>query len=107
MANRLSGKGGSGGGLGSKNVNRVGVRTGATREGIRERGVSQIGSSLGNHSTASTASGKILRKAVEPVRGGPMPAGGNVPLGNQVSAETNCGPGGSRTVMPSGGQGTR
>ena len=68
--NRLS-KGSAGGGLGSKNVRGVGVRTGQSREGIRERGVSQIGSSMGNHATAS---GKMLRKAVEPVRGGPMPA---------------------------------
>jgi hypothetical protein len=100
--NKLS-RGSAGGGHGSRVVTQKPVRYGQPREGIRERGVSQIGSSMGNHATAS---GKMLRKAVEPVRGGPMPAGGNVPLGNQVSAETNFGPGGSRTVMPSGGQGT-
>lgn len=101
MSNKLS-KGSAGGGMGSRKVTQRPVKTGSPAQGIRERGVSQIGSSLGNKSTNS---GKMLRKAVEPVRGGPTPAGGNVPLGNEVSATTACGPGGSRVVMKSGGQG--
>jgi hypothetical protein len=64
----------SGGGITGKNVIRQGVRT---RQGIRTgqparamspKGVSQIGSSMGNHSMEG--GGKILRKAVEPTRGG-------------------------------------
>jgi hypothetical protein len=101
-SNRLSGKGGSGGGLGSRIVIQRPVRTGQSREGIRVRGVSQIGSSLGNHSTNS---GKILRKAVEPVRGGPRPTAADVPLGNAVATQ-GIGVGGGRTVTRSGGQGT-
>jgi hypothetical protein len=98
---RSSGKG-SGGGLGSKNVVRPNVRTGTAARAQNPRGVSQIGQNLGNHSTDN--GGKKLTKSVEPVRGAAMPGVGAVKLGNQVAAETVCGPGGSRTVMRSGSQ---
>jgi len=84
-------KGRSGGGITSKNVTRQGVRTGMPGREINPRGVSQIGSSIGNHSTEKA---KILRGGVEPVRGALRPPGtpGAVPLGNQ--AALNVGKGG-------------
>jgi hypothetical protein len=99
---RLSGSGGPGGGAGSRSLGKATTYFGgqpSTR--INERGVSQIGQSMGNHATDST---RILNKAVEPVRVGPMGGMGSERLGNEVAATTQCGPGGSRSVMPSGGQ---
>jgi hypothetical protein len=90
---RKSGKG-SGGGIGmNKNVS-PGVRTGLRARAISERGVAQIGSSIGNHSTDKA---KILTKGVEPVRGPLKPAGkpGGIELGNSVAL--NVGKGGCGT----------
>jgi hypothetical protein len=89
----------AGGGINSRVVKSVSVRNGSAARVQNPRGVSQIGSNIGNHATGD---GKILRKAVEPVRGSSMPG---VKLGNQVAAETVCGVGGSRSVMRSGSQG--
>ena len=89
---RRSGKG-SGGGLGmNKNV-RPGVRTGERAREMREKGVSQIGSSQANRAMNSA---KKLNP-VEPVRGQLKPAGapGGVPLGNEVAK--NVGKGGCGT----------
>jgi len=63
-------------------------------------GVSQIGSAMGEHATET---GKVLRKSVERMHG-VSPVNASQKLGNQVSAETVCGPGGSRTVMRSAGK---
>jgi hypothetical protein len=90
----------AGGGINSRNVKSVSVRTGSAARAQSPRGVSQIGQNLGNHSTDN--SGKKLTKSVEPVRGAAI---SSVKLGNEVAASTVCGPGGSRTVMRSGGQG--
>jgi hypothetical protein len=92
----------AGGGILSNKLKQVGVRTGQPAKVQRPMGVSQIGQSLGNHATAQ---GKPLTRSVEPVRGAALPSGLSVKLGNQVAAETVCGPGGSRTVMRSGVQG--
>ena len=81
-------------------IKQVGMRNGQPARGINPRGVSQIGSSMGNHSMDS--GGKKLDKSVEPVRSAAMPG---VKLGNEVSASTVCGPGGSRSVSRSGSQG--
>jgi len=65
----------------------------------RPRGVSQIGQNMGNKSMNS---GKVLRGAVEPVRGASLPS---VKLGNEVAKNVGVGgPGAGRTVHPSGGQ---
>jgi hypothetical protein len=65
---------------------------------IREAGVSQIGSNLGNHSTGS--GGKKLPNAVEKVRGKERPAGspGGVELGNSKAMSAGQGPGAGRTL---------
>jgi hypothetical protein len=96
-----SGRGG--GGIGSRATTKVTVyNAGYPAERINPRGVSQIGESIGNHSTER---GKKLTGGVEAVRGGALGALGSVPLGNQVSVSTQCGPGGSRNVYGSGSQG--
>jgi hypothetical protein len=91
----------SGGGSTSRNVVRPGMRNGQPSTRINPRGVSQIGSSMSNHSMDS--SGKKLTKSVEPVRGASMPG---VKLGNEVAKNVGGGgPGAGRQVMGSGTQG--
>jgi hypothetical protein len=66
----------AGGGAASKQVVNKPVRTGTPSRAVSPRGVSQIGSSMGNH--AMDAPGRTLSRAVEPMYGGPAPtaAGG-------------------------------
>src|SRR5215813_8238077 len=60
------------GGPASRVVREVGVKKGSPAKGVSPRGVSQIGSSMGNH--ASEQQGKILRGGVDPIyRGKPQP----------------------------------
>ena len=85
---------GSGGGLGSRNVVRPGVVVGARGREVGPRGVSQIGSAMGNHATETA---RKLSGAVEAVHRAPQPANGpgGVPLGNAVAL--NVGKGGCGT----------
>jgi hypothetical protein len=91
----------SGGGITSRNVVNKPVRTGQPAKGINPAYASQIGRSLGDHSDNPSRTSNY--------RGDPriaaVPVSNNVPLGNAVAAKTVCGPGGSRSVMPSGNQG--
>ncbi len=89
MTKRSSG----GGGPGSRVVTQQPVRTGQPAREINPRGVSQIGSQMGNKATNS---GKILKGAVEPVRGQRMPS---VPLGNETALSK------TRAVYGTGTQG--
>ena len=57
-----------GGGIGSRVVTKQPVRMGQPARGVNPKGVSQIGSSIGNHSMDS--GGKPLTRSVEPVRVG-------------------------------------
>jgi hypothetical protein len=94
------------GGQHSKNVVEKPVKVGRRAEAINERGVSQIGSSMGNKVTDKA---KSLSRSIEPVIGaqrGPTQPGG-FPQGNAVAAATVCGPGGSREVSKSGSQGVQ
>lgn len=91
----------AGGGASSRVVREVGVRNGQRANEMRPRGVSQIGSSMGNHRT--DASGKASR-AVEAVKGRPLPAGLSVPLGNAVSLNVGAGgPGTGRKLYGQSG----
>jgi hypothetical protein len=104
---RRSGKG-SGGGAGMNKVTQRPVRTGDRARAVSPKGVSQIGSSIGNH--VSEAGGKTLRGGVERTQGAFKPAGGpgGIKQGNESSAElsgANCGPGKGRQVYASGVQG--
>ena len=97
--NQLS-KGGAGGGPSSKSLGVTTYFTGAKpATKISPKGVSQFGSSIGNHSTDS---GKILRGGVEATRIGMMPAGGpgGVMLGNEAALNVGKGgPGTGRTLF--------
>jgi hypothetical protein len=92
---------GSGGGLGNNKVVRPNVRTGTAARAQNPRGVSQIGQSLGNHSTGDA---KKLTKSAEPVRGAAMPKF-SVPLGNETARTAGQGPGAGRVTSKSGSQG--
>jgi hypothetical protein len=99
--NKLS-RGSAAGGLGSNKVVRPGVRTGAAARGTSPKGVSQIGSSMGNHITDRR---EPATKAVEPVFQGRAAHGGNAPLGNAVALNVGKGgPGTGRDVSRSGSQ---
>jgi hypothetical protein len=90
------------GGLGSRVVKDVGVRTGQPARGISPRGVSQIGASIGNHSTDQ---GTNLSYKGEKWFDGKTPAGGAVKLGNELATRVGKGgPGADRTVMRCGSQ---
>jgi hypothetical protein len=77
------------GGYGSSVNKNVGVRYGAVAKPSSPGGVSQIGSSMGNHATGS---GKLNRSVIG-MDGGKTPI--SVPLGNQLA--TNVGGGGPGT----------
>jgi hypothetical protein len=102
MAMKKSGSSRPGGGINSRVNVSVPVRTGQKAEGISPRGVSQIGASIGNHSTDQ---GSNLSYKGEKWFDGKVPAGGAVKLGNEVAQATVCGVGGSRQVSKAGSQG--
>ena len=71
---------------------------------MHQGGAGQLGIMQGSHTTNQRTESSYRG---DPLRGGLRPAGGpgGVPLGNEVSAKTVCGPGGSRNVMRTGSQG--
>jgi hypothetical protein len=90
------------GGIRSRNVTERPVKYGQPAKEKLVRGVSQIGSSLGDHATERAAK---LTKAIEPVRGGPLTGAINVKLGNEVARNVGGGgPGTGRVTMRSGSQ---
>jgi hypothetical protein len=96
-SNRLS-SGPPGGGFGSKQHVRTGVRTGQSRQGKNVRAVSQIGSSLGNHATDRAG---LSKKPVERIEGG---RGISVPLGNELAKNVGKGgPGAGRNLYGQSG----
>jgi hypothetical protein len=103
MATNKLTKGGAGGGMGSRQVTQKPQRLGQPARGINPGGPSQLGSSVGNHTTGD--GGRTTNYRGDPWTDGRVPAGGNQRLGNQVAASTVARPGGSRQVMKSGGQG--
>ena len=96
------GRSNAGGGIRSRVVTQRPVRVGKGATRVNERGVSQIGQSLGDHITER-------RQTVDPVervRAGAMGGMGNVPLGNTVAKNVGAGgPGAGRNVMHCGSQG--
>jgi hypothetical protein len=86
----------SGGGINSRvNVTKP-VRTGQPATKISPKGVSQYGSSIGNHATDS---GRMLRGGVETPHLGPMSGPGSVKLGNEVAMNVGGGGPGSGRVL--------
>jgi hypothetical protein len=91
-----------GGGIASNKRVEKPVRAGVRSEAINEKGVAQIGSSLGNHAT----DGRRSINPVEKLRGAQRPAGGpgGVPLGNAVAGNVGKGgPGAGRTLYGQSG----
>ena len=84
----------------SKNVKRVSQVLGQPRKAASVAGVAQKGQHVGDHVTNKGSTGY----RGEPLFGGASFNSG-VALGNEVASKTQCGPGGSRTVMKSGSQG--
>jgi hypothetical protein len=87
------------GGIRSKTVVSKPVRTGAARRHIQKAGVAQLGQMQGSHATNKGDTGYRGVGLIGPRH--PI----SEPLGNEVSARTVCGPGGSREVMKTGSQG--
>jgi hypothetical protein len=96
---------GSGGGLGSKNVVAKPQRLGTPARGMHSGGVSQLGSAVGNHITGD--GGRTTNYRGDNFYNGKTPAGGKVPLGNQIANNVGKGgPGTGRQVHHCGSQGS-
>ena len=92
------------GGIGSRVVNPQGVRNGTPARGINPAAVAQLGGVYGNHSTDHS---KVLPYRGEDYLVGKTPAGGAVPLGNQIATNIGKGgPGTGREVFRCGSQGS-
>jgi hypothetical protein len=91
---------GSGGGIGmNKNV-QPSVRTGSGSKSARPAGVAMFGQMQGSHVTSHRETN---------YRGEPLHGDRSfqpTEFGNAIAARTVCKPGGSREVLPMGGQGT-
>jgi hypothetical protein len=99
--NRMTG-GGAGGGPGSKSLARVNQYfTGQPSTRVSPKGVSQLGSSMGNHATGSS---RVLPNPGTPLKAGAFGGPGSTELGNSCAVGTVCKPGGSRTIHPTAGQ---
>jgi hypothetical protein len=101
MANRNSGHRAGGGIASNKRVEKP-VRTGTPSRGVSPAGVSQIGSSMGNHVTEV---GRKMnpRGAVTSSYGGKAPVNAGAELGN-ANALRGVGVGGGRTIHGTGSQ---
>jgi hypothetical protein len=89
------------GGMGSRNVKEVPVRTGTPARGINPAAVAQLGGAYGNHITER----RETNYRGESYLVGKTPACGVVPLGNQIATRVGKGgPGADRTVMRCGSQ---
>lgn len=91
-SNRLTGGGGAA-------VKTTRYFTGQPSQRVNPGGADQLGQSMGNHSTSS---GRTLRNPATPLHGGAMRS---PKLGNECAVRTVAGPGGSRTINATGGQG--
>jgi hypothetical protein len=100
MAKQSSG-GRPGGGINSKVVVQKPVRTGQKATGMHVGGVSQLGGAVGDHVTNKSSTGY----RGDPWRDGRVPAGGKVPLGNQLANNVGKGgPGTGRQIHSCGSQ---
>jgi hypothetical protein len=100
--NKLSGKGGPGGGMGSRAVGKpTQYFTGRPSQRVAPGGVSQFGEAVGNHITDRGAT----NYRGDPVRMGSLPGPGSTQLGNAKALDVGKGgPGAGRVVLRSGGQ---
>jgi hypothetical protein len=84
------------------NLNPQPMRQGKRREPYLPAGVAQQGQHVGNHVMEQ---GHVAYGGLE-INSGVGRGFDPVPQGNDLAEKTQCGPGGSRKVMRSGGQGT-
>jgi hypothetical protein len=90
-----------GGGYGSRQHVEKPVGTGSGSHSTRPAGVGQIGAMQGDHVThVKGSTGYKGERLHNPERNTQF-----TPFGNEIAARTVCGPGGSREVLRSGGQG--
>jgi hypothetical protein len=92
----------AGGGINSKNVVRKGQRLGQRQERVHVPQTNRMGAKYGDHVTEAKGGDTNYRGETPLFR----EKYGNVPLGNEVAATTDCKAGGSRTVMKPGQQGS-
>jgi len=91
-------------GIQSKNKVSVGQRLGDGVHRVHVAATNQrLGGKVGDHATGK---GSTNYKG-EPLYNTSAPTFDPVPYGNAVSASTQCGPGGSRTIYKTGGQGVQ
>jgi len=95
-------RGSGGGGYGSRQHVETPVKTGTGGKSVRPAGVAQIGVSWGSHRT--NLGGGDTQYRGEKLHNDRTFQ--QTKFGNEIAANTQCGPGGSREVMRSGGQGT-
>jgi hypothetical protein len=93
-------KGSGGGGYGSRPHVEKSVKTGSGSHGTRPGGAASLGQAYGSHVTNKDDTGYRGPKFHSDQSFQPTP------FGNQIAANTVCGPGGSRQVTNSGSQGT-
>jgi hypothetical protein len=92
-----------GGGINSRATAKLTTyHAGYPSQRINPGGVAQYGSAVGNHVAGLDGGSKSTGYRGDQVRMGAMP---NRELGNECAVRTVAGPGGSRSVMPTGGQG--
>ena len=92
-------KGSGGGGYHTRQHVEKPVKTGTGSRGTRPAGTAQIGIMWGDHVTNKGARGYTGERLHNDKSFQPTP------FGNEVAANTQCKPGGSREVLPHGGQG--
>ena len=94
-------RGSGGGGYHSRQHVEKSVKTGTGSRGTHPGGVAQLGQHVGDKATHGNPKGSGYRG--EPLHNNRsfQPT----PFGNEIAANTTCGPGGSRQVMSSGSQG--
>jgi hypothetical protein len=95
-------------GIDSKNVTRPQYKSGPGARAANPKWAASVGEARGNRAQSGVEGGGGVVLKGEGVRPSPYKGASFNPVrqGNEVAAATVCGPGGSRTVMRSGQQGT-
>jgi hypothetical protein len=102
QSHRTSG-GPGGGGINSRATAKVTVyHAGYPASRVAPGGVDQLGQAMGNKATDS--GGRPLPNPATPMISGTLMRPGQPEMGNTLAVATVCGVGGSRTIVPTGGQ---
>jgi hypothetical protein len=102
MAKNSLSKGGAGGRPSSKALGKpTQYFVGQPSQRVAPGGADQLGQAMSNRATDS---GKVLRNPATPMISGNLVRPGQPEMGNTLAVATVCGVGGSRTIVPTGGQ---